>query len=173
MTDTISTLPAVIRDNLGLAINRMPTVTQYAPALQSCERVDGYTRLIPADACEAIVAEVRAILMTRARDRDATALAANLIGAYPGRDLADPGTYTRAIASVFSEFPVELGEAAVDTITRYLRFTPTRADVFGALSSLRGKLLWASTNVGRHLAEHTRRAEEAERRARIIKRGAA
>jgi len=94
-------------------------------------RVTGYTTLIPAEDRRHIRDEIQAAsgMPTEAQ---AVTMAQKLVNSYPGKEVTDPKTYCAAIASVFQTVPMDICAAAVDQITRNLKWFPTRADVHEA-----------------------------------------
>lgn len=166
-------LPAlsVALQNLPAPVNAsaLPTTARHWAALNSPDKVDSYTRLIPAPACERVVAEVEQSLAVIAPERVAVGLVGVLVGSIPARrDAVEPSIYARSLAKIFAKFPQEIGELAVEHLIERLRFQPAPADVAEVLRSLVAKRRLVATRAQQHLAEHARRAEEAEaERSRI------
>jgi hypothetical protein len=142
----------------------MPTTARHWPALRSLETIDGHTRLVPAEDCERVIAEVEGSLAVLASPAEAVALGKRLVGAYPGREIADPATFAGMLSRTFSKFPADLGALAVDHVVERLRFLPSVAEVASVLRELAAKRNVVALRARQHIAEHARRAEEAERR---------
>jgi hypothetical protein len=129
-------------------------------------RVDEFTALIEEANCRAVVDEVKAALVPAGRNT-AIRLARTLVGSYPAREVNDADIYVRAITSVFEAVPPDIGQAAVDYITRHLRFLPTRADVHQVCEGMMGERRFAKRVAEAHIVEHIRRRQaraEAEKR---------
>lgn len=158
----LSELPAAPID-----ARRMPATAQHWTTLRSLEAIDGFTRLVPAEVCERVIVEVEESLAALSSPAQAVALGKRLVGSYPRRELADPTTFAATLARTFGRFPADLGEMAVDHIVERLRFFPTVADVATVLRELAAARKVVARRARMHLAEHARRAEEAERRQLI------
>lgn len=110
-----------------------PVSRMYASMLT---RHDGWTpeplavnaKLIPPDACRAIVAEMTAALDGMAATQ-ASAMARKLMGAYPNRSVNDPETFAEFAALAFARCPPDLGVTVIDRLTDRLKFLPTKADI--------------------------------------------
>lgn len=134
---------------------------------ESTDPVDAYTKLVPVKACQDALAygEVGPPMGTDT----AKVQAKILIGSYPAREVNDADIYARAITSVLSEVPPDIGCAAVDRLTRRSKWLPTRAEVCEEIQRVikeRRAIAWRAKQ---HLAEHERRAREAAYAAKAQK----
>ena len=119
------------------------------------ERVDKYTKLVPEDACRALIAELDAALSPALYDQ-AKALARTVMGRYAKRDLYDPDIFVFEMTRVFGEAPADLGREASDRL-RAKVFLANVGDVKGVLDGLVRERKDALAQVKRHLDEHERR----------------
>lgn len=127
--------------------------------------VTAYTRLIPEADCRAAIAEVDGALSPAGRD-SGVKLARVLIGSYPAREVTDPEIYVRAIASIFEAAPADIGRAAIDELTRRLRFLPTRADIAEVVDRMVSARRYAKLVAEAHLRERARRTAAREEAAK-------
>lgn len=124
--------------------------------------VDQWTRLLPEDHCRAIISELTPLMVPATRDQ-AVECTRHLIGSFPKRELNDPEIYTAMMVAAFQDFPPDLGKAAVIDVTKRLRYTPTRADLYAWLEVEMDERLRALQTAKEMLAEHARRREEANK----------
>lgn len=114
--------------------------------------------LVPAEYCRQVLAErPPAGCGIAAAER----LGRALVGSYPAREVNDPRAYALAIASVFADYPEEIGSRAVSGLIRSLKFLPTAADVHEACEALMAPARTRRAMAQRMLREHERRAAEA------------
>jgi hypothetical protein len=129
-------------------------------------------RLATVETCRAVIARYSDDTKPCGNEIGAK-LAAVLIGSYPGREIADPATYSRAIVSVLAEQSGEIGKEAVDRITRRLKYLPTRAEIVAAIEEVAGERRALFFRAQAHIQERDRREQmrrdgerrETERRA--------
>lgn len=112
---------------------RSPNVIVSAALPADCSRIvrEVVDRKIPTPALPALSAEAERALAPCGPQMGAQ-IARILVGSYPSRQVHDPAMFARAIASIFAEFPHEIGKRAVDALTRRSKFLPTRAEVLEA-----------------------------------------
>lgn len=122
-------------------------------------RVTGYTTLIPPGDRRHIREEIEQASAPPTAAQ-AIELASKLVNSYPGKEVTDPKTYCTAIASVFQTVPRDICAAAVDQITRNLKWFPTRADVHEACQRMMHQRAHALRVVDAHEREARRRQEK-------------
>lgn len=86
-----------------------------------------------------------------------------LLGTYPTHNVADPKMYSRGIASIIAEYPVQISAKAVDLITRESKFLPTRADIDQRCKEMMNELKTSIYIANRMIEEHRRREDEEAR----------
>lgn len=157
-------LPAVVRDaqspTEGLNLDREIWLDLIARDVdeQPC-KIDKFTRLIPEGECKAVASELERSLYS-ASSEQAVDFATLLVGSYTKKALNNSDIFAGAIASLFQDAPPDIGEAAVDHITKHLKWHPERADVYAVLTKMKAEREFALNQAKAQLAEHERRRNE-------------
>jgi hypothetical protein len=167
MNDTTKALAIVTEGTIAKQFSKAPTAHEYrgrlTPSIGS--RVDEWTKLIPVDSCRQIISELDELLIS-AGTETATRQAEILIGSYPAREMADPTIFIRAIASIFSETPKDIGQVAVDQLTRACKWLPTRSEVAQVCGDMVNARRAALRIAHDQLEEHRKRGKEKDTAAR-------
>jgi hypothetical protein len=155
-------LPAIVVDNIPSMIRHdaMPTAYLHRHALSDTASVNEYTRLVPRDACLAVIPEIERCLVPLDREV-ATAKARILLGCYPPSQtdrLENQNVYIRGIIAVFQEVPRDIADQAIDYISSEVKWLPTRAEVTQVCRRMLNERKRMLNNAKAHLAEHDRRA---------------
>ena len=122
-------------------------------------QVDEWTKLIPVSDCRQIISELDGLLIP-AGTKTATRQAEILIGSYPAREMADPTIFIKGIASIFSETPKDIGQVAVDQLTRACKWLPTRSEVAMVCGDMVNARRAALRIAYDQLEEHRKRGKE-------------
>ena len=116
--------------------------------------------LIPVADCKAIVAEMDAALASSTADQ-ATAMAAEVLGAYPSAKPDNPDAYLRSIVLAISACPPDLYPDLYRAVTqRASPFPPVAGEIVTEVRDLVAKRRAAKAVAEKHLSEHKRRGTD-------------
>lgn len=122
--------------------------------------VDRYTKLIPETEAQALMTALVAALRSAGFD-DAKFCTGLLLGSFAARPLIDVNVFTGTMTKVFLDYPFDVGEAAVNSIARRIKFIPAVAEVEEACREIVNERRNALRIARAHLAENRHRREEA------------
>tara|TARA_R110000803_G_scaffold72533_1_gene136216 strand:- start:56 stop:631 length:576 start_codon:yes stop_codon:yes gene_type:complete len=161
MSETQKALATVTSVAVAVQFQQAPTSHKYRVDLTPVagRKVDEWTRLIPINDCRQIISELDGLLIA-AGTETATRQAEILIGSYPAREMADPTIFIRGIASIFSETPKDIGQVAVDQLTRACKWLPTRSEVAMVCGDMVNARRAALRIAYDQLEEHRKRGKE-------------
>jgi hypothetical protein len=131
-------------------------------------RIDENTRLVPLDACHAIVEKIEAEYQSAGEGKDTTNAVAFLLGGYPqsvksADGMENPKIYMAHVVRIFAKYPATLHAKATDEILSQYKFKPAIAEITEVFEKLVGKWTYAQIIARKHIKEHERRKAEAER----------
>ncbi len=92
-----------------------------------------------------------------------------LIGSYPQQKVNDARAYALAVTIAFGRFPEWIGRRAIEDLILSKYRYPTAADVFKACDEIQGRENQRERRARDIVAEHERRAAEAQRRAVVAR----
>ena len=161
MSETQKAIATVTSAAVSVQFQQAPTSHKYRVYLTPVagRKVDEWTKLIPVSDCRQIISELDGLLIP-AGTKTATKQAEILIGSYPAREMADPTIFIRAIASIFSETPKDIGQVAVDQLTRACKWLPTRSEVSQVCGDMVNARRAALRIAHDQLEEHRKRGKE-------------
>jgi|GEM_PF-2029687 len=137
-------------------------------------RVDENTKLVPLNACRAIVEKIDDEYQPAGEGEHTTNAVAFLLGGYPqssksAEGMENPKIYMAHVVRVFAKYPATLHTKATNEILDRHKFKPAIAEITQVFEELVGKWTYAQIIARKHIREHERRQKEAEREAVLAK----
>jgi len=101
----------------------------------SWQHIDARTPLPPLHEIERLLLAADRTLAPCGREA-AKQVTAMMLGCYPNAKPHDPDTYVRGIISILQELPLDIAWQVADTVTRTVKFLPTRSELHEAAQAL-------------------------------------
>ena len=126
------------------------------------------TRLIPLQACLAVIDEVDAILGEKMDQETAQKLLETFVGVFPTSMKANNAEiYTGGIMAAIMSAPKQVAKKAITEAIENAVWLPTVGAINGVCQDLTARLRMTKTIAAAHIVEHGRREAEAVRTAAV------